>query len=70
MADCRRASRAEMQGWPAVEGLLSAGLGTAEAVGTLGLRLRTILVEAVGNSGDLADFCAAHESVFLCYKLF
>ena len=28
-----------MQGWPAVEGLLSAGLGTAEAVGTLGLRL-------------------------------
>ena len=39
MVDCRRASRAEMQGWPAVEGLLSAGLGTAEAVGTLGLRL-------------------------------
>ena len=30
------ASRAEMQGWPAVEGLLSASVGTAEAVGTLG----------------------------------
>ena len=39
MADFRRASRAEMQGWPAVEGLLSASVGTAEAVGTLGLRL-------------------------------
>ena len=39
MADFRRASRAEMQGWPAVEGLLSASVGTAEVVGTLGLRL-------------------------------
>ena len=39
MAAFRRASRVEMRGWPAVEGLLSAGLGTAEAVGTLGLRL-------------------------------
>ena len=36
MADCRRASRAETQGWPAVDGLLSACVGTAEAVGTLG----------------------------------
>lgn len=35
----RGASRAEMQGWPAVEGLLSASVGTAEVVGTLGLRL-------------------------------
>ena len=36
IVDFRSASRAEMQGWPAVEGLLSAGVGTAEAVGTLG----------------------------------
>ena len=33
------ACRAEMQGWPAVEGLLSASVGTAEVVGTMGLRL-------------------------------
>ena len=28
-----------MQGWPAVEGLFSASVGTAEPVGTLGRRL-------------------------------
>ena len=36
MADFRRASRVEMQGWPAVEGLLSELLGTAEPAGPLG----------------------------------
>ena len=39
MVDSRRASEVEMQGWPAVEGLFSASVGTAEPVGTLGLRL-------------------------------
>ena len=39
MADFRRASEVEMQSWPAVEGLFSASVGTAELVGTLGLRL-------------------------------
>ena len=39
MADFRHASRVEMQGWPAVEGLLSASVGTAELVGSLGARL-------------------------------
>ena len=39
MPDLRGASGAEMQGWPAVDGLLSAGVGMAEVVGTLGLRL-------------------------------
>ena len=36
MPDFRGASGAEMQGWPAVEGLLSASVGMAEVVGTLG----------------------------------
>ena len=36
VADFRGASGAEMQGWPAVEGLLSASVGSAEPVGTLG----------------------------------
>ena len=39
MAAFRHASRVEMRGWLAVEGLLSASVGTAELVGTLGLRL-------------------------------
>ena len=39
MADFRGASGAEMQGWPAVEGLLSASVGTAEPAGSLGARL-------------------------------
>ena len=30
MPDFRGASRAEMQGWPAVDGLLSASVGSAE----------------------------------------
>ena len=32
----RSASRAEMQGWPAVDGLLSASVGSAEPARTLG----------------------------------
>jgi len=36
MVDFASASRVEMQGWPAVEGLLSELLGTAEPVGPLG----------------------------------
>ena len=39
MPDLRGDSGAEMQGWPAVDGLLSVGVGMAEVVGTLGLRL-------------------------------
>ena len=43
MAAFRHASRIEMQGWPTVEGLLSASVGTAEPVGTLdrGLECRS-----------------------------
>jgi len=48
MADFRRASRAEMQGWPAVEGLLSASVGTAEPAGSLGPRLEC----RSGGGGD------------------
>ena len=36
VADFRGASGAEMQGWPAVEGLLSASVGSAEPAGSLG----------------------------------
>ena len=35
MVDFASASRVEMQGWPAVEGLLSELLGTAEPAGPL-----------------------------------
>ena len=48
MVDFASASRVEMQGWPAVEGLLSELLGTAELVGPLGpwLPLRHRLLAA------------------------
>eukprot|EP01043_Picozoa_sp_COSAG02_P059657 COSAG02_NODE_7642_length_2919_cov_14.814184_5_plen_143_part_00 len=39
VADFRGASGAEMQGWAAVEGLLSASVGTAEPAGSMGARL-------------------------------
>ena len=39
IADFRGASRAEMEGWAAEEGLLSAPVSTAEPVGSLGPRL-------------------------------
>ena len=39
VVDFRGASGAEMQGWAAVDGLLSASMGTAEPAGSLGPRL-------------------------------
>ena len=36
MVDFRHASQVEMQGWPAVDGLLSASVGSAEPARTLG----------------------------------